>query len=66
MPPINPKPAVEFEQYKKISLLGEGSFGKAYFVEGNRGKKWVIKNISMSNMSPQEQKEANKEAQILY
>lgn len=34
----------EFELYKRIKLLGEGSFGKAYLVEDLKdGTKWVIK-----------------------
>jgi hypothetical protein len=29
----NPQLAAEYELYKRIKLLGEGAFGKAYLVE---------------------------------
>ncbi|EAR85026.2 plant dual-specificity MAP kinase kinase family domain protein (macronuclear) [Tetrahymena thermophila SB210] len=61
-----PKPTQEYEIYKRLKLLGEGSFGKAYLVESQSDKsKWVIKQISLDAMSPEEKKESYKEAKIL-
>jgi serine/threonine protein kinase len=42
----------EFEQYTKIKLLGEGSFGKAYLVTRNSdGLQCVMKQIDIGRMS---------------
>ena len=42
--------------YKKIRLLGEGAYGKAFLVESlNDGLKWVIKEIDMDFMEESEQ-----------
>ena len=58
--------AQEFEQYKRIKLLGEGSFGKAYLVECLRdSSKCVIKQMDLSQMSEKEKLETIKEAEIL-
>lgn len=44
-----------YEMYKRIKLIGEGSFGKAYLVESlSDGKLWVIKQISLETMNPAE------------
>ncbi|KRX02683.1 Protein kinase-like domain [Pseudocohnilembus persalinus] len=52
--------------YKRIKLLGEGSFGKAYLVECVADKSLcVIKQMDMKNMSEEERKETKKEARIL-
>ena len=41
----------ENEQYKRIKLLGEGSFGKVYLVQGsNDGAFYVIKQFSLNEM----------------
>ena len=38
--------------YKKIKLLGEGAFGKAFLVESLADEtKWVIKEMDMAFMS---------------
>ena len=56
----------EYELYKRIKLLGEGSFGKAYLVESIRDKKkCVIKQLDLNNISEAERKETIKEAKIL-
>ncbi|KAL4440853.1 hypothetical protein ABPG74_013834 [Tetrahymena malaccensis] len=61
-----PKPTQDYEIYKRLKLLGEGSFGKAYLVESQSDKsKWVIKQISLETMSPEEKKESYKESKIL-
>ena len=41
----NLKEKLEFENYRKIKLLGEGSFGKAFLVERESD------NVSFSNTS---------------
>jgi len=59
-------PNAEYELYKRIKLLGEGSFGKAYLVECvSDGALCVIKQVDLSKMSEQEKKDTLKEAKIL-
>lgn len=59
-------PVAEYELYKRIKLLGEGSFGKAYLVESVAdGSLCVIKQVDLSKMSEQEKKDTLKEAKIL-
>ena len=56
----------ESEIYRRIKLLGEGSFGKAYLVECIRdSSKCVVKQLDLSNMSEDEKRETVKEAKIL-
>jgi len=45
----------EKDVYRKIKLLGQGAYGKAYLVECTQDhSKWVIKQIDMSGMSSEE------------
>lgn len=54
------------ELYRRLKLLGEGSFGKAYLVESLKdGSKCVIKQMDLSNMNDDEAKETVKEARVL-
>ncbi len=56
----------EYEYYKRIKLLGEGAFGKAYLVECVRdGSLCVIKQVDLSKMTESEKKETLKEARVL-
>lgn len=56
----------EYEYYRRIKLLGEGAFGKAYLVECvSDGSKCVIKQMDIHSMSEEERRETYKEAQIL-
>jgi len=56
----------EGELYRRIKLLGEGSFGKAYLVECLKDStKCVIKQIDLSEMPEEEKRETIKEAKIL-
>ena len=56
----------EHELYKRIKLLGEGSFGKAFLVECvSDNTKCVIKQMDLNSMSEDEKKETYKEARIL-
>lgn len=56
----------EYEYYRRIKLLGEGAFGKAYLVECvSDGSKCVIKQMDLKNMSEEEKRETYKEARIL-
>ena len=58
--------AAEYEIYKRIKLLGEGSFGKAYLVEYIAdGTKYVLKQVDLSKMTDEEKKDTLKEAKIL-
>ncbi len=59
-------PVAEYELYRRLKLLGEGSFGKAYLVEClSDGSLYVIKQVDLSKMSGQEKKDTLKEAKIL-
>lgn len=63
---MSSQPQPEYELYKRIKLLGEGSFGKAYLVESLRDStKCVIKQMDLSNMSEDETRETIKEARVL-
>jgi NIMA (never in mitosis gene a)-related kinase len=54
------------ENYKRIKVLGEGSFGKCFLAEcTNTGEKYAIKEIDIRQMSTAEKDEALKEAKIL-
>ena len=57
--PLNQlKEREEFEHYRKIKLLGEGSFGKAYLIERiSDGLMCVMKTIDLSRMSEGERRE---------
>lgn len=57
---------VEYEHYKRLKLLGEGSFGKAYLVECVSDKSLcVIKQVDLSKMNDKEKKDTLNEAKIL-
>ncbi len=52
-----------FEVYRKIKLLGEGAFGKAFLVQAESTKDYcVIKQVNISQMSEREREETVKEA----
>ena len=54
------------DKLKQIKLLGEGAFGKCYLCENPIDKsQWVVKQVDISNMSPQEKKEAYHEAKVM-
>lgn len=58
--------AENFEVYKKIKLLGEGAFGKAFLVECGSSKELaVIKQVDIGRMSEAERQDTLKEAKIL-
>ena len=60
------KPMIHLEEYRKVKLLGEGSFGKAYLVSCKySGDQAVIKEINIHHMSDEEIKGIYKEAKIL-
>ena len=62
----HPSTSAEYEYYRRIKLLGEGAFGKAYLVECvSDSSKCVIKQIDMNHMSEEEKLETVKEARIL-
>lgn len=67
---------MSYEIYKRMSTLGEGSFGKAYLVECQSDKVSplpssivqslaVIKQVDLNNMSENEKQETYREAKIL-
>ena len=54
------------DKLKQIKLLGEGAFGKCYLCEHPvDGSKYVVKQIDISRMTPQEKKEAYHEAKVM-
>jgi len=56
----------EYEIYKRIKLLGEGAFGKAFLVECLKDQTLcVIKQVDLNNMPDSEKRETIKEAKIL-
>lgn len=56
----------KYENYKKLKLLGEGSFGKAFLVECESDKsKAVIKQMDIGKMSEEERRDTLLEAKIL-
>lgn len=56
----------EQDLYRRIKLLGEGSFGKAYLVECVVDKSLcVIKQVDLNQMKEEERRETIKEARIL-
>ena len=55
-----------YESYKKIKVLGKGSFGKAFLVQAESdGSYAVIKKVDIAKMSDEEKKDTIKEAKIL-
>ena len=60
------KIASENDIYERLKLLGQGAFGEAYLVkEKSTGTMFVIKQMSIAQMSQAEQNETFKEAKIL-
>lgn len=56
----------EPQLYKRLKLLGEGSFGKAFLVESLKDHLlYVIKQMDLTRMSDSEKKEMIREAKIL-
>jgi len=56
----------EPQLYKRLKLLGEGSFGKAFLVESLKDHLfYVIKQMDLTRMSEAEKKEMIREAKIL-
>lgn len=47
----NIKERQEFENYKKIKLIGEGSFGKAFLVERESDKVIIKKDLHSNKNS---------------
>ena len=54
------------EPYNQLKLLGAGGFGRAWLVERQRDKKWfVIKHVSLVNLSEEDRRRAQQEARVL-
>lgn len=54
------------DKYIQVKKIGEGSFGKALLVKRKEdGKQCVVKQVSISKMSPKEKEESRKEVQLL-
>ncbi|OMJ73927.1 hypothetical protein SteCoe_27269 [Stentor coeruleus] len=54
------------DNLKQLRLLGEGAFGKCYLCENSKDNSlWVVKQIDMSRMTPQEKREAYHEAKVM-
>lgn len=51
----------EADIYKRIRVLGCGSYGRAFLVQDKQfGEEWAIKQISLGDMAPEEQEAALK------
>lgn len=56
----------DYEQYRRLKLLGEGSFGKAFLCENVTNKALVvIKEVDIHAMPEAEKRDTIKEAKIL-
>ena len=55
------------EKYRRIKILGKGSFGKAFLVENAErgGELCVVKQMETGMMTPKQRDEAVKEATVL-
>jgi NIMA (never in mitosis gene a)-related kinase len=55
-------------KYRKVKILGKGSYGSALLVElkANPAKKFVVKEIAIGHLKPAEQKAAKTEAEVLH
>ncbi|OMJ88256.1 hypothetical protein SteCoe_9841 [Stentor coeruleus] len=54
------------DNLKQIRLLGEGAFGKCFLCENTKDNSlWVVKQIDISKMTPQEKREAYHEAKVM-
>ncbi|XP_066243968.1 serine/threonine-protein kinase Nek1 isoform X2 [Saccopteryx leptura] len=54
------------EKYVRLQKIGEGSFGKAILVKSTEdGRRYVIKEISISRMSNKEREESRREVAVL-
>ncbi|XP_067451525.1 interferon-induced very large GTPase 1-like [Thunnus thynnus] len=54
------------EKYEKVKEIGKGGFGKAILVKSKEdGHQYVIKEIGISRMSPEERQKAQKEVEVL-
>ena len=53
------------QRYQRGRLLGKGSFGAAYLVtERATSKQFVLKEISLARMQPEERNAAKQEAEV--
>ena len=60
------QPKKQYETYKKVKQLGEGTYGTAYLVDCQlAGTQAVIKQIDIEKMSEEERRETLREAKIL-
>ena len=64
---MNPQSKKKTETYKKIKILGEGSYGQAILVKSNSpgNSLYVMKTIPMNNMSEESKKKTYGEVKIL-
>ncbi|XP_044215159.1 serine/threonine-protein kinase Nek1-like [Thunnus albacares] len=54
------------DKYEKVRKIGKGGFGKAILVKSKEdGHQYVIKEIDISGMSPEERQRAQKEVEVL-
>ncbi|XP_044213900.1 interferon-induced very large GTPase 1-like isoform X1 [Thunnus albacares] len=54
------------DKYEKVRKIGKGAFGKAILVRSKEdGHQYVIKEIDISGMSPEERQKAQKEVEVL-
>jgi NIMA (never in mitosis gene a)-related kinase len=54
------------DQYKRIKVVGKGTFGQAVLVQNKKdGKHYIIKQINIASMSEREKQESLNEVKVL-
>jgi len=52
-------------RYKRIKVIGKGSFGCCWLVQNEAGENWIMKQIDVSKMPAKQKEEASNEVRVL-
>ncbi|CAE8636297.1 unnamed protein product, partial [Polarella glacialis] len=52
-------------RYRRVRIVGKGSFGCCWLVEGESGDQCILKQIDVSKMTPKQKEEAANEVRVL-
>lgn len=63
--PLNSQTPCRMVSYKRIQIVGKGSFGCCWLVKSESGEKCILKEIDVSTMSKKQQSEAATEVTVL-